>query len=291
MTRQVLNYHHPDDSQFSLSHVTDDRNRHEKRATELAEDESCTVRRVTENLDDTTAYLIYINTAPDTALPDLETDDDLRRWLQETFKKDTLPIVLAIWRAYRGILDEEKAAGNKLDLYKQMQLEKIPDIIERVEWKRPVPAVATDLLSEFILAHPMPNTNHRTGISLIERYFTSVEGDFMMPPTGETDKWYPWVVDYIYDSKRILTLRRKTPVFRYASALGYRMVQRKEGVTIDLKDINLDRTDAFDHYSEKHHTRTQTFIKNLIEQADETELLNKADDGKQSFVDRLRADQ
>lgn len=291
MTKQVLNYHHPDDSQFSLSHVTDDRDRHNKRTTELTADESCTVRRVTESVDDTTVHLIYVNTAPDTALPDFEADDDLRQWLQETFEKDSLSIVLAIWRAYRGILDEEKEAGNKLELYKQMQLEKIPDIIERVEWKRPVPAVATDLLSEFILAHPMPNTNHRTGISLVERYFTSVARDFTMPPTGETDKWYPWVVDYIHDSKRILTLRRKTPVFRYAAALGYRTVQRKEGVTINLEDINLDRTDAFDHYSEKHRARTRTFIENLLDQADETELLNKVDDGKQAFVDRLRADQ
>ncbi|WP_254544887.1 hypothetical protein [Halomarina pelagica] len=39
-----------------------------------------------------------------------------------------------------------------------MDLENISDVLNRVEWKQPVPDVGAELLSYFILAHPMPNT-------------------------------------------------------------------------------------------------------------------------------------
>jgi hypothetical protein len=224
-------------------------------------------------------------------LPEWETEDEIRAWLRETFDSETLPIVLAVWRAYRGVLDEEQATGNELELYKQMQLEKIPDIVERVEWGQSVPTVGAGLLSTFIRVHPMPNTNHRTGISLLERYLSSVAPTFQMPPTGETDEWYEWAADYVHESKRLLTLRRKLPLCRYAAAVGYERLQRKEGVEIDLTTIDLDRSDYFEHYSIAHHERTREFVDELLKQADAMALRNQTDDGKQAFVDRLRADQ
>ena len=224
-------------------------------------------------------------------MPEWETEDEIRAWLRETFDSETLPIVLAVWRAYRGVLDEEQATGNELELYKQMQLEKIPDIVERVEWGQSVPTVGVGLLSTFIRVHPMSNTNHRTGISLLERYLSAVAPTFQMPPTGETDEWYEWAADYVHESKRLLTLRRKLPLFRYAAAVGYERLQRKEGVEIDLTAIDLNRSDYFEHYSTAHHERTREFVDELLKQADAMALRNQTDDGKQAFVDRLRADQ
>lgn len=288
---RVLEYHYPADHQYSLAHVTDDCERHEQQLADFAADDAYTTQTVVDKMGNSTVYLIYTNTAPDTALPEWETEDEIRAWLRETFDPETLPIVLAVWRAYRGVLDEEQAAGNELELYKQMQLEKIPDIVERVEWGQPVPAVGADLLSGFIRAHPMPNTNHRTGISLLERYLSSVATTFQMPPTGETGEWYEWAVDYVHESKRLLTLRRKLPVCRYAATVGYERLRRKEGVEIDLTSINLERSDYFEHYSTAHHERTREFVDELLDQADATALREQTDDGKQAFVDRLRTDQ
>ena len=137
----------------------------------------------------------------------------------------------------------------------------------------------------------MPNTNHRTGISLLDRYLTSNDEAFTMPETGEEGEWYSWVVDFIHASKRLLTLRRKLTVFRYAADLGYRTVQRKEGITIDLTAIDLKRKDAFEYYSGRHLDRTRVFVDDLLEQADAGTLRDDIDDGKQAFVERLRADQ
>ncbi len=287
----VLEYHHPDDQQLSLRHVTGDEDRHQRQVSVIRDDDDLEYRTAQETIDDTVAYLIYTTDAPEEALPDFDTETGLVEWLHERFTSDDLQVVLAVYRAYRGILEEKAETGDDLTLYKQMQLEKIPRIMERVEWGQPVPAVGAELLSGFILAHPMPNTNHRTGISLLDRYLTSINETFRMPETGEEGEWYPWVVDFIHGSKRLLTLRRKLPMFRYAAELGYRTVQRKEGITIDLTVIDLERTDAFEHYSERHLERTREFVDTLLEHADADALEDEIDDGKRAFVDRLRTDQ
>jgi len=288
---RVLQYHHPDDQQYSIVHVTRDQEHHKNALADLEADSTCTTRIVVDEVGGSQVYLIYTNTAPESALPEWEGEGEIRSWLHDRFEVETLPIVLAVWRAYRGVLDEEQAVGDELELYKQMQLEKIPDVVDRVEWGQSVPAVAVDLLSEFICAHPMPNTNHRTGISLLERYLSSVAPGFQMPPTGETGEWYAWAADYIHDSKRVLTLRRKLPVCRYAAAAGYERVRRKEGVEIALEAIDLERRDHFEYYSTRHHERTREFVETLLDQAGATEIRDRTDDGKQAFVDRLRAGQ
>jgi prophage maintenance system killer protein len=287
----ILNYHHPDDSQFSVQHITPERDRHESKLQELKDDDSKDVQTVREEIDGTTAHLIYTNTAPNQGLPDFNTDEEIIEWLSDNFSKATLPIVLTVYRAYRGVIDEEENAGNNIELYKQMELEKISEIVNTVHWQQSVADVGAQLLSEFILTHPMPNTNHRTGISLLERYLTSIDSEFTMPDTGKTDVWYSPAVDYVHESKRLLTLRRRTVHFRIAAEIGYTTVERKGDVTIDLDSVDLDVSDPYSHYSDAHLDRTRDFVDDLLEQADATHLREKTDDGKQAFVDRLRADQ
>lgn len=293
-TPPVLEYHLPEADQFSLSHVTADRDQHRSRVAALRADndaDEMAVRTMEETVDGTVAYLIYTNEAPDEALPEFDAENELVQWLRERFEQDDLQIVLAVYRAYRGIIEEKAEAGNELQLYKQMRLERIPDIVDHVQWRQSVPDVAAELLSEFIRVHLMPNTNHRTGISLLDRYLTSIDETFTMPDTGEEGEWYPWVVEFIHDSKRLLTLRRKLAVFRCAADVGFRTVRRKEGISIDVTTVDLERENAFEYYSERHLERSREFVANLLEQADATALQDERDDGKQAFVDRLRADQ
>ena len=76
---QVLEYHYPADHQYSLAHVTDDRERHEQQLADFAADDAYTTRTVVNELGSSAVYLIYANTAPDTALPEWESEDETRR--------------------------------------------------------------------------------------------------------------------------------------------------------------------------------------------------------------------
>lgn len=155
----------------------------------------------------------YTRTVADAAQPDFETAADVSEWADRSFSATDRQIVIVVARIFRGILDEKDAQGEDLAIYKQMDLESIPDILNRVEWCQSVPEVGAELLSRFILAHPMPNTNHRTGIGLLDRYLSSYDETFAMPDTGEDDRWYDCARDYIHDSKRLLTLRNYYPVY------------------------------------------------------------------------------
>jgi hypothetical protein len=48
----------------------------------------------------------------------------------EGFDRDDLPIVLAVFRIFRGILEEH---GDELQLYKHLQFEKLPAIVSSLE--------------------------------------------------------------------------------------------------------------------------------------------------------------
>lgn len=294
-SRPVLDYHYPDDPQFSLRHVTDDHDRHQRALEDLREDviddSGGDMLTQTESVAGTTTYLIYAKEAPEEPFPDLEADEEMREWLQARFDRDDLPIALAVFRIFRGILEEEEERGNELPLYKQLQFEKLPAIVNRVQWMQDVPTVGTELLSNFILGHPMPNTNHRTAIALLNRYFTSVSPNFEMPDAGEGGEWYSWSVDFIHDSKRLLTLWHEVPKFRYAAEIGYEAVRRKEGIIIDFGDVDLDQDDYHEYYSEQHRQRAREFVDTILDQADAEELQQQTDDGREAFVARLRADQ
>lgn len=286
----VLDYHLPSDTQFSLSHVTDDREAHNEERDRLRAVDGTDVQTREEDLAGKVAYLIYTNEAPDGVLADFDTEEEILDWIRSEFSTDDLQIVLAVFRGFRGVLDEREATADTLTLYKQMELERIPDIVNRVEWRQPVPEVAADLLSTFVLVHPMPNTNHRTGISLLDRYLTAMDPSFKLPDTGVDGEWFAWARDYIYASKRLLTLRRNLYVFGYAADIGYERVRRKEGIEIGLIDIDFE-TATPESYARKHRNRTREFVDTLLTEAGATHLQGEIDDRKRAFVDRLRADQ
>jgi hypothetical protein len=135
----------------------------------------------------------------------------------------------------------------------------------------------------------MPNTNHRTAIGLVDRYLTSYDADFEMPDTGEEGGWYDWIAGFIYDSKRILTLRNHLALFRWAKHYGYGAVERKEGIVISFDDIDLDRRDHHEYYTQRHQERTREFVRRVLEEADVTHLREVTDDGRRAFIDRLQA--
>ncbi|MDL0139224.1 hypothetical protein PNP85_06875 [Halobacterium salinarum] len=238
-------------------------------------------------MDGNTRYVVFTDTHQP-ANPILSFDDkqELRQWLRSEFD-DNLPVINAIYTYFDELRSTKRERGDPLEAYKQNELEKIPEILNSVEWRQTVPEVGAELLSEFILAHPMPNTNHRTAIVLLDRYFQSFDNDVTIPDTGETGEWYDWASNYVEDSKRLLTLRRRHRIFRYAKKLGYDTIKRKDDVLIRLEEYDIDRNDAFKHFEAKHLARTERFVQTVLEKTDATHLGDVKDDGKSAFVDRL----
>lgn len=170
-----------------------------------------------ESVGGETIYLLYTRTLFDAAYPEFETEEEVIEWFDTEFSDEDQQVLFAVIDIFDGILTEKEEQDADFVTYKKMDLEKIPDVLNRVEWRQLVPDVGAELLSYFILAHPMPNTNHRTGIGLLDRYLTSYDEGFTMPDTGEEGQWYQWVREFIYDSKSILTFRNQLPLLKWAS--------------------------------------------------------------------------
>jgi len=105
--------------------------------------------------------------------------------------------------------------------------------------------VAGRLASNLILKHALPNANHRTAAALVQFYLRRLNPDFAMPETSvETDPesydWREWVNEYINESKRLLTVRRKNVLFKHLYSFGARTLERKHAVEIDLTEYETD---------------------------------------------------
>lgn len=288
---QVLDLHHPGDNRFALRFITDDRSKRSQKASELSQESNIEMAIAEETIDGDTIYLLYTKTRFDAAYPHFESEEEVIEWFDEEFTEGDEQILFAVVDIFDGILTEKKEQGTGFSTYKEMDLERISDILNRVEWRQRVPDVGAELLSYFILVHPMPNTNHRTGLGLLDRYLSSYDESFVMPETGDEGKWYRWAREYIYDSKRLLTLRNQLPLLYWADEYGYEAVERKEGFQIDLDEIDLDRDDYRSYYTDRHLARSSEFVKTALTEAEATHLRQKTDDGKRAFVDRLRAEE
>ena len=89
--------------------------------------------------------------------------------------------------------------------YKPLEPDRIADALARVEWRQSIPEVGGQLLSNLILAHGLPNANHRTAVALIQFYLRRINADFSMPETKteiepETYDWREWVNEALLKS-------------------------------------------------------------------------------------------
>jgi hypothetical protein len=93
--------------------------------------------------------------------------------------------------------------------YKPLEPDRIADAIARVEWRQAIPNVGGQLLSNLILAHGLPNANHRTALGFLNAYLATIEPAFEPPATTTAnDEWIDWIDEYITESKRLLRSRR-----------------------------------------------------------------------------------
>ena len=272
-------YHHPDDPQYSLAYVTQDRDE----ITTSGQD--AIIKQY--NLDEE-FFVLY--TSPGASGTVGELDDEFEDKLEEMSPQDRT-ITVRLLQIFEEIIEEKELEEEaKLEIYKQIELERIPDALERVDWNRTPVDVAGQLMSTLILKHALPNANHRTSISMAQWYLESIETGFSFPEFATTEyQWKEWVNEYIVDSKRILTVRRNTTAFSLLAEWGCNVVTRRNGIDIELAeyDLNLTQSEAYEFYGDVHTELCTEFLTESVTRAGHDELLSNDGIGKAEFVSYL----
>ena len=81
-----------------------------------------------------------------------------------------------------GLADHEKYEGvtltdagierarESVEAYKNIDVDVLPDVLDRTSWEGSATDVAGRLASNLVLKHALPNANHRTAVALIRLY-------------------------------------------------------------------------------------------------------------------------
>lgn len=282
MTR--VYYHHPDDKRFSLSYVSPDFDVIEDKAESNSGEET----KIEEYDLDQCIYALYSASPELGAAEDLEYD--VEGLVDEMEQADGV-ITARILRLFRSIIEQTfEEEEKRLEAYKQVEVDDIPDALSYVDWSGTVAEVGGSLFSNLVLAHTLPNANHRTSLALLELYIQAHEYRFTLPDVATDDfKWQTWVNNFIRDSKRILTVRRNNLTFHYLWKYGCNEVERKDGITIHLKNYELGMLnhEAYRKYADRHRECCTEMTEEILCQEGYDELLDEPGLGKQQFAERL----
>ncbi len=276
-------YHHPDNVQYSLTYVTHDR------------DEISTSDRevIIERCEcDEPFFILYTNGVSDGTIDDI--DGDFEAVLEE-MSAENRTIAVRLLQIFEEIIEEKQTAeSEKLKIYKQIEIENVPNAIDRVDWHGSAVDVAGQLMSNLILKHALPNANHRTAISMSQWYLESLQTGFSFPEFATADQeWKEWADEYIVESKRMLTVRRNAKAFWMLSEWGCDIVKRKEDIDIELDEYTLDlsTSEAFEYYGEKHTALCTEFVRESVKLAGHEALLSADGVKKADFVRYLQLEE
>lgn len=286
MSSDLVYYHHPDDDQFSLDFVNPDRKAIDDRLESY--DDGIETRVQSYDLDEE-VYVVYTRTneVDDTA----NTQYDFDAVFAE-MDPDTRVIVREILEVFTGIREQKQdEEGVSPDAYKDTELGRLSDALDRVDWSETLPETAGQLASNLILCHALPNANHRTAFGVLEGYLEVVDSSFELPSMVTDDyEWQTWVDDHIVDSKQLLTVRRNVGPFEYLVEYGCSIIRRKGDIDIPLADYDLEmhQNEAFTEYAHLHEERTTAFVETILRETDSEGLMVKSSVEKETFAERLR---
>ncbi|WP_323173524.1 hypothetical protein [Natrialba sp. PRR66] len=284
-------YHHPGDKQFSLDFVHP--NPAEIVSQIVGYDDDIAVTVQTYDLDEE-FYVIYTSRVD--GGPVREIDFNLKESLS-VISNDNSTIVVRLLEIYRALISQnEKEDGVPVEAYKTIDINALPDVLDRTSWESSATDVAGRLASNLILKHALPNANHRTAVALIQFYLRRLNSNFSMPDTSveidpETYDWREWVNEYINESKRLLTVRRKNVLFKHLYNFGARTLERKHAVEIDLTAYELDMypNEAKIAYAEKHEELWIEFVEEAVERAGYPEMKEMPGLSKAEFAEEIRS--
>lgn len=147
---------------------------------------------------------------------------------------------------FRDIGKQSVAQGRQFVWYKELELDRFRGAISNLTWNDTIENVAAGLLSRSILAHPFPNGNHRTAMVLASTFLRS-QGinwpaiSIFAPSAGD------WVYGRSYafflESKLILQLRQRRPLFRIAHEHGFTRFHLGEDRNVRLQPGQISTSD------------------------------------------------
>lgn len=282
----TLPYHRPRDALvLSLRFLNPSRGEAERVVSDLQAQTADDVRIETEIEEftfDRTVYTVYAARSHPKQFPE-HWDRDL--------PADTVILVDSVINTVRGVQEEWNDRGEPLNYYKEPKPRRIAEAFDRVEWRQDVCEVGGELMSSLILTHALPNANHRTAVAYLRTYLQSMTDDPAVDfsHAGNFDgDWYEWARTHIYESKRLLLLRRKSDLLRYAKKFGVETVRRKSGIEIDLTAHDFENDDIASLAEEGHRNRCIQFTVDLLQKSGQEDLIHRRDDGRRAFIDRLR---
>lgn len=286
----TIYYHHPDDRQFSLDYSNHDSRELVERIADY--DGDVAVKLLKYDIDQR-FYAVYTLRVGGGVVSDIEFDvSDQIAAMDEIDGR----IVARLLEMYQSLVSKnEEEENDPVEAYKNIDIQKLPDALEEVQWVGTATEVAGRLASNVVLEHAFPNANHRTAVALIQLYLRRIIPDFSMPETkkevaSETYDWREWVNEYIEESKRVLTVRRNHLRFQHVQKYGVTAVERKHGVQIDLSNYDLDRYpwEAKETYAEEHERLWVELVEDTVERAGEPELEEQDGLNKQEFANAIR---
>jgi len=288
MVHRVVHQHHPVDIHYSLEGVDPDPTTFSSQLEDPDED----IKVIGYPLPDGDVWVLYTPGTSGT-VDDLSAEFDPEELSDELDEMDPTDRVIAIWllNFLAEMQEEEKELGDDLSIYKQLEIEKIPDAIDQVDWEGSVSDVAGRLMSNLILRHSLPNANHRTGVTMAQAYLEAAGADFKMPSTTtEEYDWRSWVQPYIIESKRLLTVRRHNLYFKTLQDWGCEIVRRKHAIDIPLCEYELDMHyhEAWEEYAVMHEEHCIGFVEDIAARANSHHLIEQEALSKEEFVDFLR---
>lgn len=129
----VLPYHVGPEERYSLVFVNPDRQEFEERLAERAMERGSAVkaREVAINADDgpDTLYAVYVDSVPKSVVEGWG-EEEMERILDREFTNNQLQVLDVLFSVFIGITDEV----SQLTVYKEMNLPKIPEILEYPDW-------------------------------------------------------------------------------------------------------------------------------------------------------------
>jgi hypothetical protein len=286
-------YHHPGNGHFSLDFVNTDPATVIERVVTYGDDIAVKARSYDF---ERRFYVVYTSDRFSGHVDDIDVD------VEQHFAdldRDTGTILARFLEIYRALIRDKSAkADDPVVAYKDVDLDVLPDVLDRTDWDGSAAEVAGRLASNVILSHPFPNANHRTAIAICQYYLRLHESDFSMPETtaemnsGSHD-WESWINRYIETSKALLTVRRKNVCLKHLRRHGTTTVRRKNGVEIDLRDYELDMypSEAQVHYARKYRELWIVIVAEAVERAGSSELTEKTGLSKSETAERIRRGQ
>ncbi|QOS13518.1 uncharacterized protein HfgLR_21475 (plasmid) [Haloferax gibbonsii] len=283
-------YHHPGDKQFSLDFVHPDP---AEVVSHIVNYDDDVVVKVQKHEIDEAFYVVYTSRVDGGSVREI--DFDLKASLAK-MSEDNSTIVVRLFEIYRALIAQnEKEEGVPVEAYKQIDVDALPGVLDRTSWEGSATAVAGRLASNLILKHTLPNANHRMAVALIQFYLRRLNPAFSMPETSieidpESYDWREWVNEYINESKRLLTVRRKNVLFKHLYRFGARTLERKHAVEIDLTAYELDMypSEAKVVYAEQHEELWTEFVEEAVERAGYPELKETPGLSKAEFAEKIR---